>query len=360
MSYIYMRNGMKPAFLLPLLILFLLASCSGIKYMEIEMYSPAEITYPPYVRKILIADNAIAQPSDSNCLHIVKGVYLDDCSAPADSALSDACRFLGQSLVETNYFDDVLLFDNKLRTDSDGYNLYSTVSPDDVQALCDETGADALITFDRLIFYTQKEIKAVDGYLNGTIKVYINGIAGSYLPAEDQKPYAVVVVDSVFITEWGDSQAQIDSQLPSPEEALRIAARYVAAKIRDTFVPHWERGNRWIYTSPQSRWKEASAYAAAGKWDAAAERWQILFDNSAGKRTRARLASNLALCNELTGNLRQARDYAQTSSSLMTEHDGEASYYALLQKQYENVLLQRIEDDRKLNLQLQDPPPMIF
>jgi tetratricopeptide (TPR) repeat protein len=328
--------------------------------MEIEMYSPAEITYPPSVRKVLVACNAVPQPPDSNCLHTVNGIYLEDCKAPADSALGDACRYLGKALVAAEYFDDVLLFDGKLRADSNGYNLYRKASAADVQALCDETGAHALITFDRLTFYTQKEIKAVDGYLNGTISVYINGIAGSYLPEEGDKPYAVIVADSIFLSEWGETQAQVNSRLPSPEEALRIAARYVAEKVSSTFVPHWERGNRWIYTNSGSRWKEGSAYAAAGKWEAAAERWQALFDAAAGKRTRARLASNLALCHELTGNLEQARGYASISASLLLEDEGAESYYTLLQSQYEKTLKQRIEDDRKLNRQLQEPPPMMF
>ncbi|MDR2497776.1 MAG: DUF6340 family protein [Tannerellaceae bacterium] len=351
---------MKQALFTLLAMLCMFSACSGIRYMEIEMYSPAEITYPSGVRKVLIADNALPQPPDTNCVYLVGGIYREKCSAAADSALRDACRFLGKALVEANYFDDVLLLDEKLRKDSANYYIYRKIPPEEVQALCEETGADAIITFDRLIFNTKKEISKSEGYVNGAISVYVNGIAGSYLPDGAEKPVAVLVSDSIFWSEWGESEKQVNSLLPTPEEALRIAARYVSEKICAAFVPHWESGQRWIYTSSGSRWKEGTAYAIAEKWDAAAECWQQLFDKTTNQQNRARLASNLALCDELTGKLEEAHAYASTSATLFAEFQGEEALPTLLQNQYMKRLDQRIDDDRKLNLQLQLPAIMEF
>ncbi|MDR2496841.1 MAG: DUF6340 family protein [Tannerellaceae bacterium] len=351
---------MRTALFISLALLCMLSACSGIRYMEIEMYRPAEISYPREVRKALIVDNALPQPPDTNCVYYVGGIYREQCTASADSALRDACRFLGNALVEANYFDDVLLFDEKLRNDSANYYIYRKIPPEEVQALCEETGADAIISFDRLIFHSKKEIKSSDGYTNGTISVYVNGIAGSYLPNDAARPVAVLVSDSIFWSEWGESERHVNSLLPTPEEALRIAAGYVGEKICSAFVPHWESGQRWIYTSSGSRWKEGTAYAAAGKWDAAAECWQKLFDKTTNKANRARLASNIALCHELTGNLEQAHAYVTTSVTLFDEIQGEEDLHTLLQKQYMRMLEQRIEDDSKLNLQLQEAAPMVF
>lgn len=88
----------------------LLSACSTINYVGIETYNPAEVTFPENVAKVLIVNNAVPQPEDAGYEYTLQGEKQDTCKAKADSALFDACRTLGEAIVEASYFNDVLLY----------------------------------------------------------------------------------------------------------------------------------------------------------------------------------------------------------------------------------------------------------
>ena len=86
----------------------LLSACSTINYVGIETYNPAEVTFPENVAKVLIVNNAVPQPEDAGYEYTLQGEKQDTCKAKADSALFDACRTLGEAIVEASYFNDVI------------------------------------------------------------------------------------------------------------------------------------------------------------------------------------------------------------------------------------------------------------
>ena len=81
----------------------LLSACSTINYVGIETYNPAEVTFPENVAKVLIVNNAVPQPEDAGYEYTLQGEKQDTCKAKADSALFDACRTLGEAIVEASY-----------------------------------------------------------------------------------------------------------------------------------------------------------------------------------------------------------------------------------------------------------------
>ncbi|GHT35484.1 hypothetical protein AGMMS49574_24960 [Bacteroidia bacterium] len=335
-----------------LLIICLFTACSEIRYVGIETYNPSDITYPKSVRKVLVIDNALPQAPDTGYSYLIAGVAQDTCRANADSALFDACRALGNALVDADYFDDVLLFDVGTRQDN-AFLADVKLTTEQVQSLCEETGADAVISFDRLLFNMKREVSnTFEGYFNGTIRVDIMGIARSYLPDKNKLPTTVLIADSIFWMESGISIAYLDHILPTPDDALRIAAKYIGMKISSAFVPHWNEETRWYFTSVGSRWKKASAYAGAEKWESASESWQSLYENASGWIEKAKSASNLALYYEMSGDLKKARDLASESYELFLKNKGEENAYTLIQKQYMLTLEKRLQNDRKLNLQI--------
>jgi hypothetical protein len=330
----------------------LLAACSEIRYMGIDTCTPAEITYPSHIHKILVASNAIPQPPDEGCEDIFMGTTLP-CSIKADSAILDACRTLGNAFVEADYFDDVLLLSAGLRTDTAQPQIEEKLSPEVVQALCEDTGADAVITIDRLRFQTKKHVSIrPEGHIEGTLHIYIYATIRSYLPETAEPAISVLVADSIYLSDWGYSAEQLNNLFPNTEEALQFAARYIGEKAHTAFVPHWQNEQRWYYTGYGAQWKKASAYAAAEKWQEAATAWENLYNTTSSRKAKAKLASNLALVNELNGDLNKAHDYAKTASNILQEDEGENSIYSLFQSQYLQALQRRIRDDAKLNSQI--------
>lgn len=337
------------SFILSLVIL--LTGCQSIKELYIETYNPAEITYPESVSRILIVNNTVPQPPDVGYELYILGKQQDTCRASADSAAWDACKTLGKAIIEANYFEDVLLYHFPTRTD-DRFVADGKMTAEKVRELCKETGTDAIISFDRLLFNMRKDVEALSsGDFQGKIKVEMGGIVRTYLPDRSIPLASVVVNDSLLFSEYAAHQELLDVFLPSPEVTLRGAGTYIGATLYPTFVPYWDEERRWYYTGTGSRWKEASAYAATGKWKEALEGWNTLYTKNTNKKARAKLASNIALGEEMTGNFDKAHHWAITSKDLFKEAEGEEARNTKLLDVYATVLQQRIQSDKKLDIQ---------
>ena len=138
-----------------LLMACLFSACNTIEYIGIETYNPAEITFPKNVDKVLIVNNAVPQPDDVGYTYNLYGTVQDTARAHADSALYDACHSLGKSIVDVSFFNDVLLYHDGTRQDTK-YLVDEKLTPETVKELCRETGTDAVISLDRLLFRMER------------------------------------------------------------------------------------------------------------------------------------------------------------------------------------------------------------
>ena len=180
----------------------LLSACSTINYVGIETYNPAEVTFPENVAKVLIVNNAVPQPEDAGYEYTLQGEKQDTCKAKADSALFDACRTLGEAIVEASYFNDVLLYHDAVRKDNQAF-LDTKLTQGQVASLCDETGADAVISIDRLLFDMKKSVGTLgEGYVMGMIDVQMAGVIRSYVPDREAPLATVHMKDSIY---WAES-----------------------------------------------------------------------------------------------------------------------------------------------------------
>lgn len=333
------------------LCLCILSGCSAVKEFNIETYNPAEITYPDHVDRILIVNNAVPQPEDVGYDLYILGKQQDTLRAHADSAIWDVCRTVGVNIVASDYFADVLLYDFATREDQT-FLADGKMSQEKVQELCRETGTDAIISLDRVLFNMRKDVEEVaHGFLQGKIKVEVGGVMRTYLPERTMPLASVVFNDSVAFNEVSDDFELLDAYLPSPDHALRLAGSYIGANLHASFVPHWVEENRWYYTEGGSRWKEASAYAAIGKWEEAIVGWETLYNKSKKPIAKAKLASNLALAEEMVGHFDKAANWATLSRDLFKGTEGDESKNAQLLTAYAAVLTQRIQADKKLDIQ---------
>jgi hypothetical protein len=316
--------------------------------MEIETFNPSEITYPGHIRKILIVNNAAPQPPDMGYVFNLFGVPQQVEKIETDSALFDACRALGTAIAETDFFDDVLFFHEGTSKDDNSLKL----TPEEVSSLCEETGTDAIISFDRLLFDMQKEIIAFsEGYVIGSIRIDVKGIVRSYLPGKTGPAITALTSDSIFWMEYADTQEELMLRLPTPAEALRVAGKYIGSKPYPLFVPHWKNEMRWYFAGSGARWKEATVYAVSGKWENASERWQYIYNHSSRWSDKAKSASNLALVSEITGHPEKALEWAKIAHNLFESKKGNEHSYTQMQELYVKTLEQRILNDKKLNLQ---------
>lgn len=255
-------------------------------------------------------------------------------------------------MVAEEFFQDVMLYHEPTRTDQHPeYDL--KMSAQQVDSLCEVAGADLLISLDRLLFESDREETDLGGgFTVGNIKVRMAGVIRAYLPGRAAPLATIQVVDSLAWEQSADLAPILSELLPSPEEALRTASRYLGTKARVNFVPHWQRETRWYFSSSGAVWKEASAYAANERWEKAEERWSRLYQSSKGWKTQAQAASNLALCEEMKGDLQKAYEWASTSYELFKQKAGEEDQQTQLLELYVKALTERIRSDQKLDVQI--------
>lgn len=334
-----------------LIVLTILTGCGSINYVNIETYKPAEITFPSMVSKVLIVNNAVAQPEKSGYEYKLMGAVQDTARAKADSALFDIGRSLGLAILETNYFNDVLLFHESTRNDKNHLED-KKLSQETIQTLCEETGADAVISIDRLLFDMNRNIISFgNGFFFGVVDVKATSTMRAYIPTRETPLATVLLSDSLSWSEQGESIKELNYYLPSPENALRETAAYLGEIAAPNFVPHWNNEQRWYYTGINTEWKQAAAYAATQRWDMAEEQWLFAFQRTRNETQQAKLASNIAFVKEMQGNYAEALEWAEKATALFKKKGENTSNYQLLY-QYVQALKERINENRKLNIQI--------
>lgn len=327
-------------------------SCGSVSYFNIETYNPAEVTFPSDVSKVLIVNNTVPQPPDTACEEILFGVLQDSCKTELDSAFVLVANSLGQALMESDYFYDILLYHNPIRSDND-FLADKRLTSEQIRDLCDETGTDAVISIDRLLFKSRREIDVISGdYLEGGLKVEMNTILRAYLP-ERTNPLATVVVEDSLVwqrvtTDW----EYMASLLPSGTDGINTLAVYIGEKTGPYFVPYWKEERRWLFTNPGTKWKEATAFSKAQNWEEAILRWEALYDRSGQWQNKAQAASNLALSYEMTGKFDEAYEWVKKSTALFKENAAEEDQNRKMLTEYEEILVDRALKDRKLNKQI--------
>lgn len=331
-------------------------SCRSVKSIEVETYNPARITFPPEVKTLMIVNNSAQQPDNVGHRYMRANMRDSLMSVSADSTAYDFCLWLGKNMAESPIFDDVRLCEDTLRRDSVFYDK-RPFSAGTVRKLCDSYGVDGLISLDNMYFITKVYDTGAKDWLAGSIiKVEVTGELRALWP--NQKEVYAFPFSDTLKWYWSDQihfPGYVEVEVkPDVKEAMRYLSGVVAEKMHVNFVPYWSFENRWYYTSISSEWKRGTVYADAGKWEEALTAWELLLPKTVRKKLRARLLSNLALCNEMTGSFEKAIDYAEKASQLFEEYAGEYDQYTKLQKKYVEVLKERVKNDAVLSRQLRE------
>ena len=340
--------------LLPLF-LITLCSCSPYRYINIETYNPASITFPVNMRRILIVNNALPQndvPFESIFRQQPESFVIS-----ADSAAFDFCSTFGEVLTDFHGFDDVRLLDGCLRKDMSPLSIMN-LNRSEVELLCDEHETDVVISLDRLLYRIDNHFDNIYGFqTQEEIHVEISGVLNVYVPGRDSPMTTIALTDTVIIEIGFDFYNEDFWDIffsNDQSNLLRVAAKYLTNEARMHFIPYWNEDSRWYYTSFDARWKRATAYAQSDMWDKAMNIWKDLYGQTTSWKKNAYLCSNLALAMELTGDLVQALQYAELSYQLMHDHWGAENAITKKQEVYLNVLKSRIVEEQKLRLQMEE------
>ena len=335
------------------IILLLLASCSPVRYIGVEIHNPAALTFPSEMRRLLIVNNAVAQqdvPYESDFRQLADSIKIS-----ADSTGYDFCLTLGEVMAGFAGFDDVRLLEDDYRKDQQP-SIAPILTQNEVRQLCYEHDVDVVVSLDRLSFQLKETVVLFEMDAYGMVEVEMAGALRVYYPARTNPLTTIVLADTItpastLILQQNDMHKWDLLFLSDTTNLLRESAKYLAEEARVHFIPYWSEDVRWYYTASDSRWKEASAYAVSERWDKAIEIWQTLYSRTSSWKQKARLSSNLALGMELTGDLTEALKYAEQSHQLLRNHLDADNATVKRHELYVRVLSHRIPEEQKLQLQ---------
>lgn len=167
----------------------------------------------------------------------------------------------------------------------------------------------------------------------------VKSVASVYVPSRMAPVQVLSVADS----------ADYDIQmLSSDKQLLEEGTRMAVAGLCRQMVPYWTTADRLYYNGGTVEMRDAGVYVKEHNWEQACEQWKLLYDRSKAKGMKFRAAFNLALGNEMLGDLQEALNWLKKSRALVDTGSDEER----IVKFYESQLEQRTRDLMYLNTQM--------
>lgn len=328
-------------------------SCAGIKYLTVETREPANVELPPNIHTVAIVNNVVQQPDDVGHDSIAIGKTIAErVKASSDSVAIYYTEALAQFLNEEQHFDNVVYYNEPLRNDNNFFQE-SPLLPETMHNIRQKTGADAIISLDKLIVETKKRDHfKQQGYTYADMTSKLHSIFRIYMPSMEGNIPAIQYNDSI---QWEgfdiqDGKAYADIMLPSRKEAIQTLAVGAAEKMTYVFAPHWEMQDRWYYTLPNATMREGEAFAKGSDWTNAIAKWEKFYNSTKKKTEKAKAAANIALAHEMLDDMENALTWATTAHELFIESTAPNSLERKRSLLFKNEIERRSNHTNKLSL----------
>lgn len=344
---------MKRFFLLAL-IAFGFLSCKT-NYVYLTVQEPAPVSFPGYIKKVGIINRSLA--SDDNKFLNKMDQILGEKGPELDIAGGkESIRGLTDALSQNARFTQVSFLD-KVDLRSPGPGVFpAPLSWDKIDKICKENKIDALFALE--LFNTDSKISYTT--VPVTVKTPLGSIPGVEHHASMvtqvktgwriYDPQAKVILDefpiseSLTFTGRGINPLAAAAALLGRKEAVKQTGYRVGQSYAYRIIPYSVRVSREYYVKGTDNFVMAKRMARVGEWNEAALLWKKETTNSDPK-IKGRACYNMAIINEINGNLDAAIDWAQKAYVCDNKRLG---------LQYVNILKNRKVRDARLQQQLED------
>ncbi len=326
----------------------ILLSCETSHYFMVEIQKPAEISFMPPSPRIVVVDNAVTQPSDIgvDCYNGFK--ELTGYTLQKDTIHQIFTDILGQSLDNTHYFEEVLVYNTPLRTDNE-YLAIQTISPEKADEILEDAGADALISVERLLFKNTLNLVGRDFKHFNTD---YSALFSIHFRKKEKPVSSFSIENSIQFKDFIDNDSLLIFQ-EIPQHLLRMSALQISEELAQRLTPHWEQSERVIYGGEDALMKTAYAFAKKEKWEEAISIWEDIYLNSKNNKRKGKAAINIALSKELKDNFISAGEWAQNALNCYALEKPESISKELeFATQYKKILEDRAIHEITLNHQV--------
>lgn len=314
---------MAKSYSLAFVSLFLLAlsSCQSLEQISIDYLQPADLSFPPQLRKVAVVNNTSNAPDNKLISQAEKikenSPIVSRATAYANGDAKVTTESLAEEIAQQNYFDEVVICDSALRA-NDKLARESTLSREEVRQLASDLGVDLIIAVENLQLKATKTVRYLEEFncFQGAVDVKAYPTVRIYLPERSRPMNTLHPNDSIFWEEFGVTAVEAATHMIPDRQMLQEVAEFAGTIPVKYIVPMWKKGTRYLYTGGSVPMRDAAVYVRENSWDNAYELWRQAYEGTKNEKKKMRAALNIALYYEIKDGLPQAQEWAERAQQL--------------------------------------------
>lgn len=338
--------------LLPILLL-LLFSCGSTNHMTIRVTKPAPVFIHNNINSVGIIDRSLPSQNNKTLDDIDKILSAEGKNLDKDAAKT-AVVGLYDELTANNAFSEIKLIED-LNVRGPGLGVFPAAIPwKEVEAICKENNVDAIFVLsfydtDSKISYKIDTVRIANPLgikipaleHRATISTNIHSGWRIYDPLNKMILDEYLMPSSVTVSGKGINPVKAINAIAGRKEAVLDISNKIGHNYALRIFPYRIRVSRDYYVKGTNNFVVAMRRAQAGDWNGAAELWEKELNNPDGK-IAGRACYNMAIINEINGDLDKAVEWASKSYT---------DYNDKIALKYVRILKYRIKQNKLLEAQ---------
>lgn len=314
---------MKKYLILPLLATAM-ASCAT-QELYLNVTQPAPVTIAPEIKTVGIIDRSTPTDQTKSLATLEKLLSLEGADLDSIGTL-EAIKGVTEELAANDRFNEVKLLSGvQFRTSGVG-GLPAPLTWEQVEMICRENGAQALFALEmydtdtRINYATEPtKIKTPLGSIPAlnhlaSMETLVKTGWRIYSPANRVILDEHIVAESIVFSGKGINPVVAVAGIVNRKDAVMEVSRKAGNIYAMRLIPYRMRVTRDYFVKGTDNFKIAKRRAQLGKWDEAAELWEVETTNPKMK-IAGRANYNMAIISEINGDLEAATSWAQKSYS---------------------------------------------
>lgn len=305
-----------------LLISVIFSSCKT-NLVYIQSTNPPEVRLNKAIKKVGIVSRTT--PSDENkTLNTFHQAVSAETLNMIKESSTEAMRGLKDALIQYHRFDTIKTISDVTLTTPVTGSFPSQLSWSQIESICRSQEVDLLFVLE--IFSSELKVvplnvpppglNTVVDVLNAATQARVNIITTVKIGWRIYDPHNQIILDeypmleNLTVTAGAVNIINTTEALLGRKEAIKQSSNKMGNSYADRIIPYGVTLTRDYYVKGTSNFKMATRKARTGNWDGAGELW--LKDTKSAKRKIAgRACYNMAILNEINGDLDSAISWAQ-------------------------------------------------
>ncbi len=334
-------------------------ACRSTNGLTMNVSEPAPVWIPPHVKTVGITDRTRPSEQSKKLDKIDQILSVEGGNLDKDGA-QESVHGLQTELQKSNRFTEVVKLDKPELT-GPGLDVFpAPLAWETVAQICRDNRVDALFILEFYDTNTKIDYTAVPITINGPMGVKIPALEhNAHMLTSIRTGWRIYDLQTRTVLDQHPLSRQMTSvgkgvnpvaaasALLGRKEAVKQVSYEIGQVYAGSLLPYQIRVSREYYVRGTDQFKIAKRRAQTRNWDGAAELWEREVTNPK-RKVAGRACYNMAIGNEINGNLDQAMQWAERSYT---------DYKNKLALRYLNILRQRkahiLEIERRHQAEMQ-------